>query len=141
MSVFALFLVWMWENADQKNSEYRQFSRNDSFSCSSFQNVDQNTDVYDYLKLVNPNTNVIFWCCLTQTKMTFQTFMLKCHQDSSMLLWPTITNQAWWVLVARKSKVVPISTRYKMSLFGVILVRIFPHFSVFSPNAGKYGPE
>ena len=39
----------------------------------------------------------------------------------------------------------------KMSVFGVILVHIFPHsnwirgdtecLSVFSPNAGKYGPE
>ena len=39
----------------------------------------------------------------------------------------------------------------KVSVFGVILVRIFPHsdlirrdtpyLSVFSPNAGKYGSE
>ena len=42
-------------------------------------------------------------------------------------------------------------TEYKVSIFGVILVRISPHtdwirrdteyLSVFSPNAGKYGPE
>ena len=43
------------------------------------------------------------------------------------------------------------STASKVSVFGVILVRIFPHshrkqsdtpyLSVFSRNAGKYGPE
>ena len=43
------------------------------------------------------------------------------------------------------------SLRKKVFVFGVILVRIFPHsdwkrrdtvyLSVFSPNAGKYGPE
>ena len=42
-------------------------------------------------------------------------------------------------------------TAWKMFVFGVILVRIFPHsdwisretpyVSVFSPNAGKYEPE
>ena len=42
-------------------------------------------------------------------------------------------------------------TRKKVSVFGVILVRIFPHadwirrdtlnLSIFSPNAGKYGSE
>ena len=35
-------------------------------------------------------------------------------------------------------------TAWKVSVFGVILVRIFQHteyLSVFSPNAGKYGPE
>ena len=42
-------------------------------------------------------------------------------------------------------------TAWKVSVFGVILVGIFPHLdwirrdmeylSVFSPNAGKYGPE
>ena len=44
-----------------------------------------------------------------------------------------------------------VSLRKKLSVFGVILVRIFlqsdwirkdtEYFSVFSPNAGKYGPE
>ena len=44
-----------------------------------------------------------------------------------------------------------IFTAWKLSVFGVFLVRIFPHsdwirrdipyFSVFSLNAGKYGPE
>ena len=43
------------------------------------------------------------------------------------------------------------NTAWKVSAFGVILVGIFPHsdwirrdteyLSVFSPNAGKYGPE
>ena len=42
-------------------------------------------------------------------------------------------------------------TAWKVSKYGVFLVRIFPHsdwigrdtkhLSVFSPNAGKYGPE
>ena len=44
-----------------------------------------------------------------------------------------------------------LSSLREVSVFGVILVRIFPHsnwiqrsipyLSVFSPNAGKYGPE
>ena len=44
-----------------------------------------------------------------------------------------------------------VFTAWKVSVFGVFLVYIFPHFdwiwrdtlylSVFSPNAGKYGPE
>ena len=50
----------------------------------------------------------------------------------------------WWIML------VPL-TAWKESIFGVILVRIFPHsdwirrdipyLSVFSPNVGKYGPE
>ena len=42
---------------------------------------------------------------------------------------------------------VQIYTAWKVSVFGVSLLRIFPHsdwiryLSVFSPNAGKYGPE
>ena len=45
----------------------------------------------------------------------------------------------------------PIVTAWKVPVFGIFLVRIFPHsdwirryteyLSVFSPNAGKYGPE
>ena len=40
-----------------------------------------------------------------------------------------------------------LNTAWKVSVFGVILVRIFPHsdwikyLSVFNPNAGKCGPE
>ena len=44
-----------------------------------------------------------------------------------------------------------LTTAWKVSVFGVILVRIFPHLdwiqrdasylSVFSPDMGKYGPE
>ena len=44
-----------------------------------------------------------------------------------------------------------MNTTWKVSVFGIILVLIFPHsdwirrnteyLSVFSPNAGKYGPE
>ena len=44
-----------------------------------------------------------------------------------------------------------VLTAWKVSIFGVFLVRIFPHsvwmrrvtpyLSVFSPNPGKYGPE
>ena len=54
-----------------------------------------------------------------------------------------------------KSVTEVINTAWKVSIFGVFLVRIFPHSdwirwdtlskfspnSVFSPNAGKYGPE
>ena len=32
------------------------------------------------------------------------------------------------------------STTWKVSVFGIFLVSIFPH-GVFSPNVGKYGPE
>ena len=46
---------------------------------------------------------------------------------------------------------IPLNTAWKVSVFGVFLVRIFPnsdwiqedtlHLSVLSPNARKYGPE
>ena len=113
----SLYSVQMRENTDQKNSEYGHLCLSEPFFCSSFQNVDQDTDVYDYLKPVNQNTSVIFWCCFTQTKMTFQTFILKCRQDSSMLLWPTITSQAWWVFVVRKPKVVAIKVVARLLQF------------------------
>ena len=47
--------------------------------------------------------------------------------------------------------IIIIYTEWKMSVFGVFLVRLFPHsdwirrdmehFAVSSPNAGKFGPE
>ena len=58
-----------------------------------------------------------------------------------------------WVKWLRRVKywLYCIQTIWKVTVFGVILVRIFPHFrlntvvslflSVFSPNAGKCGPE
>ena len=49
------------------------------------------------------------------------------------------------------NKISYFHTAQKVSIFGVVLVRIFPHsdwirrdmeyLSVFSPNAGKYGSE
>ena len=67
-----------------------------------------------------------------------------------------ITKQNFWIkleLQLRKNLItwMNLDTAWKVSLFGVFLVRIFPHsdwilrdteyFFVFSPNAGKYGPE
>ena len=47
-------------------------------------------------------------------------------------------NIVWWRSSSRK-----INTAWKVSKYGVISDPYFPAFglSVFSPNAGKYGPE
>ena len=45
----------------------------------------------------------------------------------------------------RNMSTLVIVTGWKVSVFGVFLVHIFPHSDwirrIFSPNAGKYGPE
>ena len=63
----------------------------------------------------------------------------------------TIFKNIWYMLLRFFFLASKSTTAWKVSVFGVILARIFPHsdwmrrdtsyISVFSPNAGKYGPE
>ena len=64
-----------------------------------------------------------------------------------------IKNQEYWSEMGYMIILIKTleNTARKLSIFGVFLVRIFPHLdriqrdtenlSVFSPNAGKYGPN
>ena len=77
-----------------------------------------------------------------------------CMQSLKKNLWRKINRVLQWYILQHLTKPSHLLSRYtawKGSVFGVFLVRIFPHsdwirgdalyLSVFSPNVGKYEPE
>ena len=79
---------------------------------------------------------------------TAKTVIFHRNTDFSRILVFKRTEKYFFFL--KKKKFIS-NTAWKVSVFGIFLVRIFPHLDwirrdavylpVFSPNAGKYGPE
>ena len=126
-----------------------------------YRSIQQITRFPDYLNIKTSGELAVLFLRVLCTyflkrKVILPSERLRDFYFSSMYRFPSLQNmkvlKRTLVVDFNKRTLIRSSTlRKKVSLFGVILARIFPHsdsirrdtkyISIFSSNAGKYGPE
>ena len=146
MPIFRVILIRIFPHSDENNSVYGHFLRTyaSSYHIVTWVQSLKFTQVHlQFWKLYKPVVHLHSRSWINCTLLSALSLLQNYSQNTSR--WSYNSETALTdLLLYGESRFVLIYTAWKLSVFGVFLLRIFPHseyLSVFSSNEGTYGPE